>query len=101
MPIRHMSIDPQLVIAETLACGIPVITTNQRSNPEFVIDGKTGYLTDLGNIDQTTEALDKLLVNREMAETMGKDAREHIASQWNWDHYVVEILEVYTRVIRR
>ena len=31
MPIRHMSIDPQLVIAETLACGIPVITTNQRS----------------------------------------------------------------------
>ena len=99
MPIRHMSIDPQLVIAETLACGIPVITTNQRSNPEFVIDGETGYLTELGDIDQTTEALDKLLANRVAAENMGKSAREHIASAWNWDHYVVEILDVYNRVI--
>ena len=63
--------------------------------PEFVIDGETGYLTELGDIDQTTEALDKLLANRVAAENMGKSAREHIASAWNWDHYVVEILDVY------
>ena len=99
MPIRKMSIDPQLVIAETLAVGIPIITTNQRSNPEFVIDGKTGYLVELGDIDGTTAALDMMLSEKEATARMGVQAKEHIESDWNWDHYVREIVEVYARVI--
>ncbi len=99
MPIRHMSIDPQLVIAETLAMGIPVITTNQRSNPEFVIDGDTGYLAELGDVEQTAEALDRMLSDREATVVLGKQAKEHIEINWNWDNYVTEILEVYKRVI--
>jgi glycosyltransferase involved in cell wall biosynthesis len=101
MPIRNMSIDPQFVIAESLAIGAPVITTNQRSNPEFVIDGKTGFLTDLGDVEQTTEALDRILSNTEATITLGNQAKEHIETHWNWDNYVREILEVYNRVIHR
>ncbi|MBC8523268.1 glycosyltransferase family 4 protein [PVC group bacterium] len=98
MPIRNMSIDPQLVIAETLAAGIPIITTNQRSNPEFVVDGETGYLTELGDIDATSTALDEMLSDRERTAKMGIKAKEHIDSNWNWDKYVDEIVEVYKRV---
>ena len=98
MPIRKMSIDPQLVIAETLAVGIPVITTDQRSNPEFVIDGHTGFLTELGDVQGTIIALERLLSDREMATSMGKQAKEHIDNDWNWDNYVNDILEVYNRV---
>jgi len=99
MPIRHMSIDPQLVIAETLASGVPIITTNQRSNPEFVVEGKTGYLVPLGDVDATTEALDKLLSNQELAVEMGIKAKEDIATRWNWDNYATELLQVYAEVI--
>ena len=99
MPIRKMSIDPQLVIAETLAAGVPIITTNQRSNPEFVIDGKTGFLVELGDIDGTIAALDTMLSEKETTARMGVQAKEHIKSNWNWDHYVREIVEIYTGVI--
>ncbi len=101
MPIRNMSIDPQLVIAETLAAGIPVITTNQRSNPEFVIDGKTGYLTDLGDVEATTAALRAMLSDLPRTAEMGKEAKEHIESQWNWGRYVSDIELVYHRVIEK
>jgi glycosyltransferase involved in cell wall biosynthesis len=94
-----MSIDPQLVIAETLATGIPIITTNQRSNPEFVIEGETGFLTELGDIDATTAALKTMLSDIGATAKMGKRAKEHIESCWNWNHYVDEIEEVYNRVI--
>ena len=99
MPIRNMSIDPQLVIVETLAAGIPIITTNQRSNPEFVIDSNTGYLTELGDVEATIAALDNMLSDREATAKMGAKAKEHIESNWNWDTYVEEIVEVYNRVI--
>jgi len=94
-----MSIDPQLVIAETLATGIPIITTNQRSNPEFVVDGETGFLTELGDVEGTTVALEKMLQDREATATMGVRSKEHIENNWNWNHYVSDLNEVYTRVI--
>jgi len=99
MPIRNMSIDPQLVIVETLAAGIPIITSNQRSNPEFVINKKTGILIKTGDVEETTAALDKLLSDREGTSQMGKQAKEFIASSWNWDHYVRDIEIVYSQVI--
>jgi len=99
IPIREMSIDPQLVIAETLATGIPIITTNQRSNPEFVVDGETGFLTDLGDVEGTTAALEKMLQDRGATATMGVRSKEHIENNWNWNHYVSDLYEVYTRVI--
>ena len=42
--MRSLSIDPQLVIAESLAAGIPIVATQLRSNPEFITDGVNGRL---------------------------------------------------------
>jgi len=54
-----------LVMIESLACGTPVIVSNQASAPELVTHGRTGYLCDgfeefveavkqVGRIDRTT-----------------------------------------------
>ncbi len=100
MPIRKMSIDPQLVIAETLAAGIPVIATDQRSNPEFVVDGETGALVPLGDVEATTEALDLILSDLDKATQMGRLAKQDIATRWNWGNYAKELVEVYKGIIR-
>lgn len=100
MPIRKMSIDPQLVIAETLAAGIPVIATDQRSNPEFIIQNETGALVPLGDVEATTAALDSILSDLDNAARMGRAAKKDIASRWNWNSYADELTEVYESVIR-
>ncbi len=99
MPIRKMSIDPQLVIAETLAAGIPVIASDQRSNPEFIIEGKTGSLAPLGDVEATTTALDSILSDLDNAAKMGRAAKEDIATRWNWNSYADELLQVYQQVM--
>jgi len=98
MPIRRMSIDPQLVIAETLACGVPIITTDQRSNPEFVVDGETGFLAPLGDVDATTSALDRMLSDIDSTLQMGTKAKVDIESRWNWNSYATELVAEYERV---
>ena len=95
-----MSIDPQLVIAETLAAGVPIITTDQRSNPEFVLDGKTGYLVPLNDVDATTDALDRMLSDIDATAEMGRRGERDIATRWNWDNYAEELLQSYDCVTR-
>lgn len=95
MPIRTMSIDPQLVIVESMAAGIPVITTDQRSNPELIDHGQTGMLTPVGDADATVEALDSMLADRTSLQRMGVEARRSIDQNWNWDRYVDDIIGVY------
>ncbi|MBT4524609.1 MAG: glycosyltransferase family 4 protein [Phycisphaerae bacterium] len=101
MPIRQMSIDPQLVIAETLASGVPIITTNQRSNPEFIQEGETGCLVPLGDVDATTNALDLMLADQEKLLRMGERAKEDISSRWNWNGYASELLELYKSILKK
>ena len=101
MPIRHMSIDPQLVIAETLASGVPIIATDQRSNPEFIVVGKTGYLVPLGDVEATTKALDAMLSDQSKLLQMGIDAKKDIETRWNWDSYASELAKIYTGLLQK
>ena len=98
MPIRGMSLDPQLVIAESLACGIPVIATDQRSNPEFITPGRNGDLVPLGDVGATIDALDRILADREGALQMGRHAAEDLTRSWNWDRFVGESEAIYRQV---
>ena len=99
MPIRRMSIDPQLVIAESMAVGVPVIATDQRSNPEVVTHGRNGMIVPLGDVDATTAALDEMLSNRERLDEMGRNAEADMASNWNWNHYVDDVMPVYESLL--
>lgn len=52
-----------IVMAESLACGTPVIATRCASTPEVIDDGKTGFLVD--SEDEMVEAVKKIdLLNR-------------------------------------
>ena len=99
MPSRVLSIDPQLVIAESLAAGIPIIATQLRSNPEFITDGVNGRLVPVGDVDATTDALAQLLQDRDATAIMGQRAAADLGTVLTWDRYVEEIVAVYEHVI--
>ncbi|TMW72345.1 glycosyltransferase [Alteribacter natronophilus] len=63
------------VIAEALACGTPVISTNCKSGPEEVLDfGKYGYLCNVGDADRMAEYMVKVL-------TLPQEEKEYLAEQ--------------------
>lgn len=55
-----------LAALEAMACEVPVISSNVGGLPEVNIEGKTGYLSDLGNIDEMAANAIKLLQNDEL-----------------------------------
>ena len=57
-----------LVILEAMSYGIPVISTDIGGIADIVQDGVTGYLTRVGDVDEMTNSITKLIENPELLE---------------------------------
>ncbi|MGQ9664030.1 MAG: glycosyltransferase family 4 protein [bacterium] len=73
-----------LTSIEAQACGTPVICANTPGLRETVIDGKTGYLYDYGNITQLAERIKELLLDDEKWLNFSNAAQEW-AQRFSWD----------------
>lgn len=61
-------------LIETLQYEVPTIAWNVSSNPEIIEDEKTGYLAELGNVNELTMKLKKLVEQNETLVKNGKEA---------------------------
>lgn len=100
LPFRDVTIQPQLTVAETLAAGVPVITTRVESLPELISDGENGLLVPPGNSQALTAAIHDLLTDQRRAKAMGEWACEHFHHQWNWPAYMESLERVYRQHCR-
>ena len=64
MPFRSLSVNPQFAIAESVAAGVPVVTSDLDSNPEIVFDGINGALVPVGELEPLNRVLHDLLGDR-------------------------------------
>lgn len=80
-----------MVIAEAMACGLPVVSFACPCGPRDIIhEGKDGFLIKNGNITQMAEKIMYLIEQDDIRKKMGYHARadierfkiENIASQW-------------------
>ena len=84
-----------LVIAEAMACGIPVVTTLCAGASDLVQHGKTGWLVDdPRNIDALAEGV-RLLVNNSGLRTRMGNASRAVAEKRTWDAVAEETMAVY------
>ncbi len=65
-------------ILEALSCGVPVVSTRVGSVVESVHDQWNGFTVEPGDVDAVAERVQYLLMNKETAETMGNNGREHV-----------------------
>lgn len=64
------------VLLEAMSMQLPVVASDFAGIPEVVINGETGYLTAIGNVEQVSDAIEKLWESRETCERMGRNARK-------------------------
>lgn len=60
-----------LCVAEAMACGIPVISSNCSGIPELVINGKGGFLVPTGDIPAMLEKIRLLIEDASLRKSMG------------------------------
>ena len=83
-------------VVEAMACGVPVITTEHAE--AIVENGKTGFVVPIRDSQAIKEKIQYLYDNRDVAEKMGRDARNAVLSKKPFGEQVEEIYqEIMTR----
>ena len=68
-----------LVILESMACGVPVVSFDSPYGPRNIIrDGEDGVLVNYLDIQGMADNLCKLIANKELRKRMGANARENV-----------------------
>lgn len=66
-------------IIEAMLSGLPVVATDIRGSREEVIDGESGYLVPLGDVQALARALQRLAADQALRKSFGQAGRERAA----------------------
>lgn len=87
-----------LAALEAMACGVPVISTNSGGLPEINLNGNTGFLTEIGDIDTMSEKSIYLLGNDKILNEFKVNAMEH-AKKFSLKDILPKYESLYLNVI--
>lgn len=83
---------------EAMACEMPVISSNAGGLPEVNIDGKTGYLCEIGDIDNLAAKSLSILKDGDKHRQMSQAAYEH-AREFGLDKILPQYEQYYERIV--
>ncbi len=79
---------------EATACGLPVITSNNSSLTEYIIEGKNGLLVNSNNVSEIKESMEKLIKDPQMILKMSENARQ-MSLGWSWTESVKRLEQLF------
>ena len=87
-------------IKEAGATGLPVVSTRHTGIPEIVIEGKTGFLVDEGDLRGMAEHMARLAKDPDLAARLGRAAREFVCAEFSMQRSIDSLTRVVEAVIR-
>ncbi len=87
-------------LLEAMACSPPVIVSRLEGITDWIIsDGKNGLLFDPSVWDELGRAINRILNDNALAESLGKEARMTVVDKFSIDRVSAEYLKLYHRLI--
>jgi mannosyltransferase len=84
---------------EAMACGAPVVATRVGAFEELVVEGVTGHLIDVEDLDAITLAVRSLLEDPEKRAAFGAAARRNVLDRFSLEAEAEAILAIYRRLL--
>ncbi|HWA32644.1 MAG TPA: glycosyltransferase family 4 protein [Cyclobacteriaceae bacterium] len=86
---------------EAMACGLPVILTENTGSGELVDHGKEGFIIPIRRPDLIADYLTQLYDHAGMRTAMALAAVHRAKEGFGWNSYAVHILSMYNKIMRK
>lgn len=87
-------------IMEAMSYGVPVVASDIPPNRELVIDGETGFLTDVGDSTGFSQYAERILADPELAKQLGSAAQKRMQEDFSVDKMVKGYAALYHEVLQ-
>jgi glycosyltransferase involved in cell wall biosynthesis len=84
-----------LVLAEAMACGVPIVGSRSGSLLEVVAEGQTGLLATPLDASSFADAIERLARDGDLREKMGRQALSRVREEFSVERAVAETIRVY------
>jgi starch synthase len=88
-----------LVLAQALACGLPVVATPNTGAEDLVTDGREGLLVPIRDVAALQAAIDSLRTDRDLLEHMREAALRRASGLRGWGEYGDQVVALYASLI--
>jgi glycosyltransferase involved in cell wall biosynthesis len=88
-------------VIEAMACEKPVIATNTGGLKEIIENNTFGSLVEVANIEQTTNEMEKYLLDEDLKQKVGKAARAKVVEKYNWIDNIHQMIDVYQQLLKK
>ena len=88
------------VLLESMASGVPIISTNRTAAPDLIRQGEEGFVVESGNSLELAQAIEQFLREPGRVRAMGEAARRRAAA-FHWPRFRSEVTKVVGRILRQ
>ena len=89
-----------MVQLQAMACGLPVICTENSGGREIIDDGENGFILPIRDVEKLKEKLKYLYDNQDLMYSMGKKAEKKAKSFLDWDNYGSKMINFYSSLLK-
>jgi glycosyltransferase involved in cell wall biosynthesis len=83
---------------EAMAHSRPVVAFNTGGIPDWLDNGKTGFLVKRGDIQNLASKITLLLKNKELAKKMGENGRREALKKYQLNTHIKELINLYHKL---
>lgn len=90
-----------LALLEAMACEVPVIGTNAGGIPEVIVDGETGFICEIGDIEGISQKAIEILTNHELHKKMADQSLERANTYFSQETILSKYEDLYYSIIEQ
>lgn len=90
-----------VAVLEASACEKPVIVSDVGGLPEVVVNGETGIIVKVKNVEATSAAIERLIFDESLRKQFGINGRKRVLEKYDWSENVKQMISIYNEVLTK
>ena len=90
-----------MVQGQAMACGLPIITSENTGGSDLIVEGEHGFTVPIRDVEELKSKMQYMYDHQEQAQIMGDQAKNRMHELFTWNNYgTLRFMRLITDLLR-